>query len=102
MKITFKTANLCLWYFKKHISKQSVLIGSFGKGHQSKHDIDVYIPNLFPKGYSAGMRRVKFKNKLQSLLDPSEIIDTDWGGMYCKGTPFGDVDVFFDISKFDF
>lgn len=101
--ITIQDANLCLWYFKKHISKKSTLIGSFGKGAESSsHDIDIFIPELFPKGVSAGMRRVKFTNKLKALLDPTAIEDTDWGGMYLYDTPFGDIYVFFDTSKFEF
>lgn len=50
---TKKDAEYCLWYFKKHICKDAVLIGAFAKDKaESEHDIDIYLPNMFKKGFA--------------------------------------------------
>ena len=60
------------------------LIGSLSRGKDSLHDIDV----LVDPAYCA---------KMHELLSPArEVIPTDWGGLYFRESPFGDVDVFFE------
>ena len=100
--ITQREANLCLWYFKKHIDSGAQLVGSFGKGIcVSNHDIDIYLPSVIKEGFDVGMRKVKMRNKIEHMLDAKKVEATDWGGYYFHDTPFGDVDTFFDISQFD-
>ena len=42
------------------------------------------------------------KRKISKLLDAKRVESTDWGGWFFYDTVFGNVDVFFDISKFDY
>ena len=70
------------------------LIGSLGKGaHESKHDIDIHI---------TCKQTDRLKNDLKLILRPEKVENTDWGGWYFHGTPFGDVDVFFTTKNFDY
>lgn len=99
---TKKDAEYCLWYFKKHICKDAVLIGAFAKEKiESEHDIDIYLPNMFKKGFANWMRRIKYGKKIQNAIDAEKYESTDWGGYFFHNSIFGNVDVFFDISEFD-
>jgi hypothetical protein len=68
--ITKTDANYCLWFFKKFVCKKAILIGSFGKGaDSSQKDIDIHLPNFFPKGINVKMRAWKLRNKIKRLID---------------------------------
>lgn len=103
---TKKDAEYCLWYFKKHMWPDAKLIGSLGRGcSESKNDIDIYIPDYVeskPITIRSGMRKVKMKNKILTLLDAHSYESTDWGGYFLHNTIFGNIDVFFDIKNFDY
>lgn len=100
---TKKDAEYCLWYIKKYVCSEAKLIGSFSKGaNHSEKDIDIYLPNFFPVGINNKMRANKLKNKIALLLDCLEVENTDWGGWFFHKTIFGNVDIFFDISNFDY
>ena len=106
---TKKDAEYCLWYFKKYICAEAKLIGAFGKGaEQSQKDIDIYLPNFFPPAWhdsnsdGTKMRAWKLKEKIKNLLDAREVETTDWNGWFYYDTVFGNVDVFFDITEFDY
>lgn len=100
---TKKDAAYCLWYFRKHICSKAELIGSFGKGVlESKKDIDIYLPNFFPKGIAVKMRAEKLRTKIRLLIDAESVEITDWGGWFFHDSIFGNVDVFFDTSNFDY
>jgi hypothetical protein len=91
---TRKDAEYCIWYIKKKISSKAVLIGSFGKGSESSmNDIDIYI--------EIDKNDIN-KQVLLELLDAKSVDDTDWGGWFFHGTIFGNVDIFFDISEFNY
>lgn len=93
---TKQQAEFLLFFLKKTITEKCTLIGSFGRGTESSdHDIDVLLPLefYFKKG---------LKTKLKSLLNATEVVDTDWGGWYYSDTYFGDVDIFFTINDFDY
>lgn len=99
---TKKDAEYCLWYIRRNICKDAKLIGAFGKGaEESKKDIDIYLPNFFPKGIAVWMRAIKLRNKISFLLEAESVEVTDWGGWFFHNTVFGNVDVFFDITEFD-
>lgn len=101
---TEKDAIYCLWYFRKHIWKNAVLIGGFGKGKKkSDHDIDIYLPGMLNRKTETAnsMLRIKTGKKISLLLDAKKYESTDWGGWFFYNTVFGNVDVFFDISEFD-
>ncbi len=90
---TKKDAEYCLWYFKKYIHEDSKLIGSFAEGKEtSDHDIDIFIP------YKIRKPNLRDKSKFYEILDAKKVEDTDWGGWFFYDTPFGNVDVFFDIT----
>lgn len=92
---TKKDAEYCLWYIRKHIFPRAKLIGSLGKGAEvSLNDIDIYVPK--------SNRTNKNKKIFTGLLDAKEVVDTDWGGWFFYDTPFGNVDIFFDITEFDY
>jgi hypothetical protein len=92
---TKKDAEYCLWYIKKHIFPNARLIGSFGKGAESSmKDIDIHIIDAKPINRN--------KQMFFDLLDAKGVEDTDWGGWFFHDTIFGNVDVFFDISEFDY
>lgn len=94
---TKKDAEYCLWYFKKHIYANCELIGSFGKGtDQSLNDIDIYFNMNGKKPIE------KYKTKFAKMLNATSVDDTDWGGWFFHNTVFGNVDVFFDITEFDY
>lgn len=93
--INKKEAELCLWYVRKWIYEKAELIGSFGKGAEtSTHDIDIHVQRKIGE--------TRDKVRMKKLLDADSVEDTDWGGWYFHNTPFGDVDIFFDTSKFDY
>ncbi len=93
MRHTRKDAEYCLWYFKKHINENAELIGSFGKGAEfSEKDIDIYIHE----------GNLEMKNQIMELIDAKDVELTDWGGLFFYESIFGNVDVFFDISDFDY
>jgi hypothetical protein len=80
---------------KKNISDEAVLIGGFGKGKKtSEHDIDILIPDR--------KFNDELKNKLFNLLNAESVEDTDWGGWYFNNTNFGDIDIFYTTSEFDY
>lgn len=98
-----KDADYCLWYIKKHICFDAVLIGSFSKGAlYSNKDIDIYLPKFLPTGIDINYRTNKLKAKLIYLLDAESVELTDWGGWFFHNTIFGNVDVFFNIDDFDY
>lgn len=100
---TKKDAEYCVWYFKKHVCSGATLVGSFGKNKtESNHDIDIYLPNMLKKGFDNGMRKIKYRDKIKGLIDAKSVEATDWGGYFFHDSKFGNVDVFFDISKFDY
>ncbi len=91
-----------IWFLKSHYGEsveEAKLIGSLAKKGYSNNDIDIYIPRIFPKG---GVSEKQFIEDLKIKLEAKSVIETDWGGYYFKDTHYGDVDIFFDISKFDF
>ena len=103
MTHTLKDAKYCLWYIRKYICKDAKLIGSFGKGAlESQKDIDIYLPNFFPKGINSGMRATKLREKIRMLTESESVEVTDWGGWFYHSTVFGNVDIFFDINQFDY
>lgn len=77
------------------------LIGSFGNGlDSSEHDIDILIPGTLPNT----LERNELKTKLLQILKTvsktvSSVCETDWDGIYCTDTRFGNVDIFFDTSR---
>lgn len=69
------------------------LIGSLSREGVSNNDIDIYIPN----GSLAD------KEVLKNILMTSGVVEeTDWGGIFFTDTQFGNVDIFFDKSEFDY
>jgi len=92
---TKKDADLVLNLIRDNISKESTLIGGFGKGKKtSQHDIDILIPN---KKFN-----LTLKKKLKELLNAESVEDTDWGGWYFNNTDFGDIDIFHSTKDFDY
>lgn len=66
---------------------QAELIGSLGKGMSSTHDIDILISK-------------EDCLRIHECLSPvEEVIATDWGGLYFRNSPYGDVDVFFEYPE---
>lgn len=106
---TKKDAEYCLWCIKKYICADAKLIGSFGKGaEQSEKDIDIYLPNFFPpawhdsKAEGTKMRAWKTREKIKHLIEAEKVEITDWGGWFYTNSIFGNVDIFFDITQFDY
>lgn len=100
---TEKDAQYCLWYIRKYICEDAKIVGSFSKGaKQSMKDIDIYLPNFFPKGIAVWMRAIKLRNKISFLLEAESVEVTDWGGWFFHNTAFGNVDIFFDVNNFDY
>lgn len=76
---------------------EAQLIGSLGRGENSTHDIDLFLPN------SKLRKRRQLRGKLISILVPgAEIEETDWGGWFFHNSKFGNVDIFFSIRDFDY
>ncbi len=94
-KYTLKHAEMVLFFVKKTIASNAVLIGSLGKGRESDHDIDIHIPL---KKTNRLVDMIKYKLEAESCQD------TDWGGVYFKNTFYGDIDVFFkgNTDEFDY
>lgn len=107
---TRETAERCLAFFKKHIHPDTQLIGSFGKGAEiSLKDIDLYIPDYLPADWHTNkdihiiVRSTNLKRMLHRKLHPSHVEITDWPGIFLHETVlFGNIDIFFDISEFDY
>ena len=94
---TKKDAEYCLWYICKHIYPKARLIGSFGKGAEtSMKDIDIHIM-MDKKKPTDRDKRIFTK-----MLDAKSVEETDWGGWFFHDTAFGNVDIFFDVSEFDY
>lgn len=93
MKHTFKDAENLLFFLKKTVADDAKLIGSFGRGVESDHDIDVLIPDC--------RRTVRFVSNISSLLEAKSYEYTDWGGVFFHDTFFGDVDIFFTTKNFN-
>lgn len=93
--ITKETAHLLLFFLQKTLWKEAKLIGSIGRGaNYSTHDIDILLPGMEDK-------KEELRSELKILFDASKVEDTDWGGLYFSGTPFGDIDIFFDTEGMD-
>jgi predicted nucleotidyltransferase len=92
---TIAEAENVIRLIKNHISDKAILIGGFGKGKEtSEHDIDILIPDI--------EFNIELKNKLFKLLNAESVEDTDWGGWYFNNTDFGDIDIFYTTSEFDY
>ncbi len=69
------------------------LIGNVRRIGYSEHDIDVWIKEMDTQ---------QLHDKIISLLNPKDVLNTDWEGMYLKETIFGDVDIFLKIDNLDY
>jgi len=69
------------------------VIGNIARIGYSEHDIDIWIKEQDTQN---------LRDKLIFLLNPKEVINTDWEGMYLRETNFGDVDIFLRIDNLDY
>ena len=93
-KYSVKDGQTVLLLFQKLISEKAQLIGSLGRGKESEHDIDIYLPN-----HKRTDKTVKF---IYDFFEAKSFEYTDWGGVYYKDTFWGDIDVFFKGCTKDF
>lgn len=69
------------------------LIGNIRRIGYSEHDIDIWVKEQDTQ---------QLRDKIISLLNPKEVLNTDFEGMYLKETIFGDVDIFLRIDNLDY
>lgn len=94
-KYTPRDGKIVEYFLKKNGFPKAKLIGSLSRGKNSKHDIDILLPDE--------KNTVKLIKKLIYLLEPKRgCVATDWGGLFFKDTFFGNVDVFFTTKDFDY
>lgn len=77
----------------KHNNINCEIIGNIRRTGYSEHDIDIWIKEQDTQ---------QLRDKIISLFEPKEVLNTDWEGMYLKDTKFGDVDIFLRIDNLDY
>lgn len=68
-------------------------IGNIRRIGYSEHDVDIWVKEQDTQ---------QLRDKIISLLNPKEVLNTDFEGMYLKETIFGDVDIFLRIDNLDY
>ena len=88
---TKKDANYCFWYVKKHLFKECLLAGDFGKGRELSFkniEIDLHIEKL---------KLTEATKELYSkLLDAKSFEETEKGSWVFHNTIFGNVEFHFN------
>lgn len=86
-----KDADYCLWYVKKHLFKDCMLIGAFGKGKERSFK-NIEIALLIEK-----LKLTEATKELYAkLLDAKSFEETERGSWLFSSTVFGNVELHFN------
>ncbi len=82
---------------KKYLKQRGIevdIIGSVARDGTSEHDIDFWV--------RSHENTPKFREYLKFVLNNATYVKTDWDGLFFAKTLWGALDLFFDISEFDY